>query len=125
MSEFDQTIDTIKQQASSVDIPTVNIRINNTGADVLAKDIMEYSRLANNSLSSISSIVENSAEFYDCPAGIKFRRKFKKLAENFPILIQNMENYALSIKKAERLYNDHAGIVVSNLNKSIANLEEK
>ena len=82
MSEFDQTIDTIKQQASSVDIPTVNIRINNTGADVLAKDIMEYSRLANNSLSSISSIVENSAEFYDCPAGIKFRRKFKKLAEN-------------------------------------------
>ena len=125
MSEFDETIKTIQNYANQVRPPSYNIGINSAGADVLAKDIMEYSRSAYSSLSTISQLFENSAEFYDSRAGDKLRKKFKRLSENFPILIQNMENYALSIKKAERLYNDHADIVVIGLNKSIDQVEKK
>ena len=94
------------------------ISIHENGIDQLSIEILSCTKLINDYLSKILSIVDETKNYFDCELGFTYRNKFYDFSKNFPILIQNIENYAYSLKKAASNYRDYKSVVVSKLSTS-------
>ena len=86
-----------------------HISIREEALDLLAIDVLHYAQRANEILDDISQIVASTSEFYKCESGKKFREKFSELTPSFSIIVENIENYAYSLKNVKNKFLEHAG----------------
>lgn len=80
---------------------TKSISINEAGIDTLAVDTMQLSMTVNDYLNKIIDIMDQTKAYYQCAVADELRKKFSELSADFPIVTQNIENYAYSLKKAK------------------------
>lgn len=91
------------------------ISINEYGVEQITIEILKSAKLINDYLSKILSIIDGTKQYFDCDLGQKYRNKFYDFSKNFPVLIQNIENYAYSLKNAVNKYRDYKTLVVSKI----------
>lgn len=80
---------------------TKSITMNEAGIDNLAIITMQVAKVVNDYLNKIIDIMDCTKSYYQCENGDLLRTKFNEFQANFPIVIQNIENYAYSLKKAK------------------------
>lgn len=99
------------------------IAMNEAGIDTLAMETMQMAMIANDYLNKIIDIMNNTKEHYQCEAGDEMRKRFNELSADFPIIIQNIENYAYSLKKAKNKRKEGVQDVIINLKQATANVD--
>lgn len=75
--------------------------ISDEGIDKVMLDIIEYATEMNRILNSISDLIVDTEEFFDCESGDEFRKKFDELKNDFPMMNANILSYntdLLSVK---------------------------
>jgi DNA-binding ferritin-like protein (Dps family) len=100
------------------------VTMNEAGMDTLAQDTMQLALLANDYLNKIIDIMNGTKEYFQCEAGDDIRRRFSELSADFPTVVQNIENYAYSLKKAK--INKVQGVqdAIIDLKKATANVRD-
>ncbi|MBE6146606.1 MAG: hypothetical protein E7171_08335 [Firmicutes bacterium] len=100
------------------------IGMNEAGIDTLAMDTMQMAMIANDYLNKIIDIMNSTKEHYQCEAADEMRRRFNDFSADFPIVIQNIENYAYSLKKAKSKRVEGVQDAIVNLKQATANVDE-
>ncbi len=100
------------------------IAMNEAGIDTLALDTMQVAMIANDYLNKIIDIMNSTKEHYQCESGDEMRRRFNEFSADFPIVIQNIENYAYSLKKAKNKRLEGVQDAIINLKKATTNVDE-
>lgn len=100
------------------------IGMNEAGIDTLAMDTMQMAMIANDYLNKIIDIMNSTKEHYQCEAADEMRRRFNEFSADFPIVIQNIENYAYSLKKAKSKRVEGVQDAIVNLKQATANVDE-
>lgn len=100
------------------------IGMNEAGIDTLAMDTMQMAMIANDYLNKIIDIMNSTKEHYQCEAADEMRRRFNEFSADFPIVIQNIENYAYSLKKAKAKRAEGVQDAIVNLKQATANVDE-
>lgn len=100
------------------------IGMNEAGIDTLAMDTMQMAMIANDYLNKIIDIMNSTKEHYQCEAADEMRRRFNEFSADFPIVIQNIENYAYSLKKAKSKRVESVQDAIVNLKQATANVDE-
>lgn len=100
------------------------IGMNEAGIDTLAMDTMQMAMIANDYLNKIIDIMNSTKEHYQCEAADEMCRKFNEFSADFPIVIQNIENYAYSLKKAKSKRIEGVQDAIVNLKQATANVDE-
>lgn len=100
------------------------ITMNEAGIDTLAMDTMQVAMIANDYLNKIIDIMNSTKEHYQCESGDEMRRRFNEFSADFPIVIQNIENYAYSLKKAKTKRYEGVQNAIIDLKKATANVDE-
>ena len=100
------------------------IGMNEAGIDTLAMDTMQMAMIANDYLNKIIDIMNSTKEHYQCEAADEMRRRFNEFSADFPIVIQNIENYAYSLKKAKAKRVEGVQDAIINLKQATANVDE-
>ena len=98
--------------------------MNEAGIDTLAMDTMQMAMIANDYLNKIIDIMNSTKEHYQCEAADEMRRRFNEFSADFPIVIQNIENYAYSLKKAKSKRVEGVQDAIVNLKQATANVDE-
>lgn len=103
---------------------TKSITMNEAGIDTLAIDTMQLSMIVNDYLNKIIDIMDQTKTYYQSEAADDLRRKFNELSTDFPIVTQNIENYAYSLKKAkDNMMNRNADVIL-NIKQATANVPD-
>ena len=103
---------------------TKSITMNEAGMDTLAIDTMQLSMIVNDYLNKIIDIMDQTKTYYQSEAADELRRKFNELSTDFPIVTQNIENYAYSLKKAkDNMMNRNADVIL-NIKQATANVPD-
>ena len=84
----------------------------------------QMAMIANDYLNKIIDIMNSTKEHYQCEAGDEMRRRFNEFSADFPIVIQNIENYAYSLKKAKAKRLEGVQNAITDLKKATANVDE-
>lgn len=100
------------------------IGMNEAGIDTLAMDTMQMAMIANDYLNKIIDIMNSTKEHYQCEVADEMRRRFNEFSADFPIVIQNIENYAYSLKKAKSKRVEGVQDAIVNLKQATANVDE-
>lgn len=100
------------------------IGMNEAGIDTLAMDTMQMAMIANDYLNKIIDIMNSTKEHYQSEAADEMRRRFNEFSADFPIVIQNIENYAYSLKKAKSKRIEGVQDAIVNLKQATANVDE-
>jgi hypothetical protein len=100
------------------------IGMNETGIDTLAMDTMQVAMIANDYLNKIIDIMNGTKEHFQSEAGDEIRKRFNDFSADFPIIIQNIENYAYSLKKAKAKRLEGVQDAIINLKQATANVDE-
>lgn len=100
------------------------VAMSETGVDMLATETMQLAMLANDYLNKIIDIMNKTKEHYQCEAGDELRKRFNELSADFPIVIQNIENYAYSLKKAKAKRLEGVQDAIVNLKQATANVQD-
>ena len=100
------------------------IGMNEAGIDTLAMDTMQMAMIANDYLNKIIDIMNSTKEHYQCEAADEMRRRFNEFSADFPIVIQNIENYAYNLKKAKSKRVEGVQDAIVNLKQATANVDE-
>lgn len=103
---------------------TKSITMSEAGIDNLAVETMQVSKVVNDYLNRIVDIMESTKIFYQCENGDLLRRKFDELKINFPIVVQNIENYAYSLKKAKANFLNRTEVEICRLKNATLNVRE-
>lgn len=99
------------------------IAMNEAGMDTLAMETMQMAMIANDYLNKIIDIMNSTKEHYQCETGDEMRKRFNDFSANFPIVIQNIENYAYSLKKAKNKRKEGVQDVILDLKKATTNVD--
>ncbi len=100
------------------------IAMNEAGIDTLAMETMQMAMIANDYLNKIVDIMNKTKEHYQCEAGDEMRRRFNELSADFPNVIQNIENYAYSLKKAKSKRLEGVQNAIIDIKKATANVQD-
>ena len=100
------------------------IAMNEAGIDALAMETMQVSMIANDYLNKIIDIMNKTREYFQGDAADEMRRKFNELSAEFPMVIQNIENYAYSLKKAKAKRLEGVSDAIIELNKATSNVQD-
>ena len=100
------------------------IAMNEAGVDALAMETMQLAMIANDYLNKIIDIMNKTKEYYQCEAADMMRKRFNDLSADFPNVIQNIENYAYSLKKAKTKRLEGVQDAIINLKKATTNVDE-
>ena len=100
------------------------IAMNEAGIDTLALDTMQVAMIANDYLNKIIDIMNSTKDHYQSEDGDEMRRRFNEFSADFPIVIQNIENYAYSLKKAKNKRVEGVQDAIINLKQATANVDE-
>ena len=103
---------------------TKSITMNEAGIDLLATETMQTAMIANDYLNKIVVLVDKTKEYFQCEAGDELRRKFSELSAEFPVVIQNIENYAYSLKKAKEKKLESVQNAVIDLKQATMNVQD-
>ncbi len=110
--------------SSSIKNATKSMTINEAGIDNLAIQTMQTAKIINDYLNRIIDVIDDTKFYYKTPAATTLRTKFNDISRNFPLITQNIENYAFSLKKVKQNYLNHNEIVISKLSRDTLNVEE-
>ena len=100
------------------------IGMNEAGIDTLAMDTMQMAMIANDYLNKIIDIMNSTKDHFQSESGDEMRRRFNEFSADFPIVIQNIENYAYSLKKAKAKRVEGVQDAIINLKQATANVDE-
>ena len=100
------------------------IGMNEAGIDTLAMDTMQMAMIANDYLNKIIDIMDNTKNYYKCEAGDALRANFDDLKDDFSITVQNIENYAYSLKKAKNNFTSRVDEAIQHVNTAAASVED-
>ena len=100
------------------------VAMNETGVDTLATETMQLAMIANDYLNKIIDIMNKTKEHYQCEAGDELRKRFNELSTDFPIVVQNIENYAYSLKKAKAKRLEGVQDAIVNLKQATTNVQD-
>ena len=100
------------------------VAMNETGVDTLATETMQLAMIANDYLNKIIDIMNKTKEHYQCEAGDELRKRFNELSADFPIVVQNIENYAYSLKKAKAKRLEGVQDAIVNLKQATTNVQD-
>lgn len=124
MEEFDIHLFEKYSKNSLVNNAEKKVAINEVGMDLLAVDTIQMAKVINDYLSRIIDIVDGTKSYYQTSSGDTLRNKFNEIKTYFPTVIQNIENYAYSIKKVKNNYISNTEIVLNHLNNAISSVDE-
>lgn len=124
MEEFDIHLFEKYSKNSLVNNAEKKVAINEVGMDLLAVDTIQMAKVINDYLSRIIDIVDGTKSYYQTSSGDALRNKFNEIKTYFPTVIQNIENYAYSIKKVKNNYISNTEIVLNHLNNAISSVDE-
>ncbi len=100
------------------------IAMNEAGVDTLAMETMQMAMIANDYLNKIIDIMNGTKEHFQCEAGDEMRKRFNDLSADFTNVIQNIENYAYSLKKAKAKRLEGVQDAIINLKQATANVQD-
>lgn len=103
---------------------TKSIAMNEAGVDTLAIDTMQLSMAVNDYLNKIIDIMDQTKAYYQSESADELRKKFNELSADFPIVTQNIENYAYSLKKAKDSMINRNADVILNIKQATANVPD-
>ncbi len=124
MEEFDIHLFEKYSKNSIVNNAEKKVAINEVGMDLLAVDTIQMAKVINDYLSRIIDIIDGTKSYYQTSSGDALRNKFNEIKTYFPTVIQNIENYAYSIKKVKNNYISNTEIVLNHLNNAISSVDE-
>lgn len=124
MEEFDIHLFEKYSKNSIVNNAEKKVAINEVGIDLLAVDTIQMAKVINDYLSRIIDIIDGTKSYYQTSSGDALRNKFNEIKTYFPTVIQNIENYAYSIKKVKNNYISNTEIVLNHLNNAISSVDE-
>lgn len=112
---------------NNVDIRNKNKRLsmNETGVETVSLEVMETAKLVYDNLNKILSIIDETSLYYDCESGVNFRNKFYSLSNDFSTIVQNIENYAYSLKNVISRYKENQNIVVTKISDHAEQVREE
>jgi hypothetical protein len=100
------------------------VSMNEAGIDNLAVETMQVAKLTNDYLNKIIDIMDNTKNYYKCEAGDALRANFDDLKDDFSITVQNIENYAYSLKKAKNNFTSRVDEAIQHVNTAAASVED-
>lgn len=124
MEEFDIHLFEKYSKNSIVNNAEKKVAINEVGMDLLAVDTIQMAKVINDYLSRIIDIIDGTKSYYQTSSGDALRNKFNEIKTYFPTVIQNIENYAYSIKKVKNNYISNTEIVLNHLKNAISSVDE-
>lgn len=124
MEEFDIHLFEKYSKNSIVNNAEKKVAVNEVGMDLLAVDTIQMAKVINDYLSRIIDIIDGTKSYYQTSSGDALRNKFNEIKTYFPTVIQNIENYAYSIKKVKNNYISNTEIVLNHLNNAISSVDE-
>lgn len=103
---------------------TKSITMNEAGIDLLAVETMQIAKTANDYLNKIIDIIDGTKTYYNTSSADELRAKFETIKTNFPIVIQNIENYAYSLKKAKISFSENVEVQINRLSNATLNVSD-
>ena len=100
------------------------VSMNEAGIDSLAVETMQVAKLANDYLNKIVDIMDGTKNYYKSEAGDALRSKFDDLKDDFAITVQNIENYAYSLKKAKNNFNARIDEAIQHVKTATASVDD-
>lgn len=100
------------------------VSMNEAGIDNLAVETMQVAKLTNDYLNKIIDIMDNTKNYYKSEAGDALRANFDDLKDDFSITVQNIENYAYSLKKAKNNFTSRVDEAIQHVNTAAASVED-
>lgn len=100
------------------------VSMNEAGMDNLAVETMQVAKLTNDYLNKIIDIIDGTKNYYKCENGDALRARFDDLKDDFNITVQNIENYAYSLKKAKNNFTSRVDEAIQHVNTAAASLPE-
>ena len=100
-----------------------NRGINEDAVNKLILDIYNYEEKINKTLDQISTVVENTKEFYQCESANEYRNKFNMFSANFNIINKNLLSYADDMIKLKNRYKVIDSNVANIATKAAVNME--
>ena len=100
------------------------VSMNEAGMDVLAVETMQVAKLANDYLNKIVDIIDGTKNYYKSDSGDALRARFEDLKDDFSITVQNIENYAYSLKKAKNNFNLRVDEAIQHVNTAAASVPD-
>jgi len=85
---------------------------------------MQLSMTVNDYLNKIIDIMDQTKAYYQSESADELRKKFNELSADFPIVTQNIENYAYSLKKAKDSMINRNADVILNIKQATANVPD-
>lgn len=89
--------------------------VNEIGLDRMATDIIEYADKLNNIFNQLQILVDNSKNYFNSEVNQIFCRNFKKQAEYYQIINQNILSYASDFVKVKQSYKVGAENIADNI----------
>lgn len=89
--------------------------VNEVGLDRIATDIIEYADKLNNIFNQLQLLVDNSKNYFNSEVNQIFCRNFKKQAEYYQIINQNILSYASDFVKIKQSYKVGAENIIRNI----------
>ena len=100
------------------------VSMNEAGMDNLAVETMQVAKLTNDYLNKIIDIIDNTKNYYKSEAGDALRANFDDLKDDFSITVQNIENYAYSLKKAKNNFSSRVDEAIQHINTAAASVPD-
>lgn len=103
---------------------TKTIAMNENGVDNLAAETMRVASATSEYFSKIVAIFDETKKYYKGESADKLRTRFYEFQTNFPIVVQNIENYAYSLKKAKANYQNMADVAIQHIKTASVNVQD-
>lgn len=103
---------------------TKAIVMNESGVDALAVETMRVASAVSEYLDRIVAIFDGTKKYYRGETADKLRARFYEFQINFPIVVQNIENYAYSLKKAKNNYQNMVDVAIQHVKTASVNVQD-
>lgn len=123
MAELNTNLD--DYMTNSVDSSSSVMAISEEGMDSLAVETIQLAKTVNDYLNKLINIVDRTKGYYTGKAADSYRKSFSDFSANFSVFVQNIENYAYSIKKAKNNYVNAKDVIVRTINNDAISVADK
>lgn len=98
--------------------------IDATGINLLIQDIQFYAEKINETLLTVSDLVDSTSGFFICENGVHFRQKFNEFEDVFPVIKKNILSYTTELANVKANYDERVSSIVDVSNTGIKKVEE-
>lgn len=99
--------------------------VNEKNLDRLVLELSEISDRIKIKLDEIDQLVSDTASYFVCDSGNKFRAKFAITRENFPLVNTNISSMSSDLVNAKKRFNNVEHIIKDNLSEAKRDVQSK